>query len=111
MVHQAPGGNRFTGVVAVILEECMAEDSAEALQGFRERLDQLVEVLEADEAGQALFTAIQEARARGLSQREVVAALAEKGFFTRNDVVLSRMQVQRSMCRAGIAGWYRSAYL
>lgn len=88
----------------------MAEDSAGAVQWFRERLDQLVEVSEADEAEQALFLAIREARARGLSQRGVVAELVQRGFTTRNEAGLSLVQVQRSMRRAGIAGWYRSYY-
>ena len=88
----------------------MAEDSPEVVQWFRERLSQLAEVLEADEAEQAMITAIQEARARGLSQRRLVAELVQKGFLTRNDMVLSRIQVQRSMRQAGIAGWYRSPY-
>lgn len=88
----------------------MAEDSAEVVQWFRARLDQLAEVLEADEAEQAMFTAIQEARVRGLRHQEVVAGLAQQGFLTRNDMVLSRVQVQRSMRRAGIVGWYRSCY-
>jgi hypothetical protein len=88
----------------------MAEESAEAVQWFRERLDRLAEVLEADEAEQALRAVIREARTQGLSQRGVVAELAQKGFLTRKDMVLSRIQVQRSMRQAGIAGWYRSYY-
>jgi hypothetical protein len=88
----------------------VAEDSAEVLQWFRARLDHLAEVLEADEAEQAMLAVIREAQERGLSQRGVVAELVRKGFLTRKDRVLSRIQVQRSMREAGIAGWYRSYY-
>ena len=81
----------------------MAEDNAEVLQWFRERLDQLAKVLEVDVAEQAMFTAIREARERGLSQRAVVVELTQQGFTTREGTALSRMQVQRIMRRAAIA--------
>jgi len=81
----------------------MAEDNAEALQWFRERLDQLAKVREVDIAEQAMFTAIREARERGLSQHAVVVELTQHGFTTRKDTALSLIQVQRTMRRAAIA--------
>jgi DNA invertase Pin-like site-specific DNA recombinase len=55
-----------------------------------------------DAAEQSLLAAIREARARGLSQRAVVAELARKGFTTRKGTALSLMQVQRIMHQAGM---------
>ena len=81
----------------------MAEENAEALQWFRERLDHVAAVLEADAAEQTLFTAMREARARGLSQQAMRATLVQKGFTTRQDTVLSPMQVHRIMRRAAVA--------
>ena len=60
-------------------------------------------VLEAEDAEQAMLTAIREARERGLSQRAIVAELAQKGFTTRKGTVLSLVQVQRIMHHAAIA--------
>ena len=59
--------------------------------------------LVAVEAEQALLTAIREARERGLSQRAIVAELAEKGFTTRKGTALGLRQVQRIMYQAAIA--------
>lgn len=59
--------------------------------------------LVADPAEQALLEAIREARARGLSQRGVVAELARKGFTTRKGTALSLTQVCRIMQQAGVA--------
>jgi hypothetical protein len=50
-----------------------------------------------------MLTAIREARERGLSQRAIVAELAQKGFTTRKGTVLSLVQVQRIMHQAAIA--------
>jgi len=58
--------------------------------------------LVAAEAEQALLTAIREARERGLSQRAIVAELAQKGFTTRKGTALGLRQVQRIMCQAAI---------
>ena len=58
--------------------------------------------LEAQEAEQAMLTAIREARERGLSQRAIVAELAQKGFTTRKGTALSLVQVQRIMYQAAI---------
>ena len=59
--------------------------------------------LVADPAEQGLLEAIREARARGLSQRGVVAELARKGFATRKGTALSLTQVCRIMQQANIA--------
>jgi len=59
--------------------------------------------LVADEAEQALLDAIQSARSRGLSQRQVVAELAARGFTTRKGTALGLTQVQRIMQQAGVA--------
>jgi len=56
-----------------------------------------------DATEQALLDAIRDARARGLSQRAVVAELARKGFTTRKGTALSLMQIQRIMQHAAIA--------
>lgn len=57
----------------------------------------------ADDVEQALLDAIREARARGLSQRAVVADLARQGFTTRKATALTLVQVQRVMQQAHIA--------
>ena len=81
----------------------MTEEHAKALQWFRERFDHVAAVFKADAAEQTLFTAMREARARGLSQQAMRTTLVQKGFTTRHDTVLSPMQVQRIMRRAAIA--------
>jgi site-specific DNA recombinase len=60
-------------------------------------------VLEAAAAEQAMLAAIREARERGLSQRAIVAELAQKGFTTRKGTALSLVQVQRIMQHEAIA--------
>ena len=59
--------------------------------------------LVAVEAEQAMLTAIRSARQRGLTQRAIVAELAQKGFTTRKGSVLGLRQVQRIMHQAAIA--------
>jgi site-specific DNA recombinase len=59
--------------------------------------------LVADEAEQALLDAIRSARSRGLSQRQIVAELAARGFTTRKGTALGLTQVQRIMQQAQIA--------
>ena len=59
--------------------------------------------LEALEAEQAMLTVIREARERRLSQRAIVAELAQKGFTTRKGTALGLRQVQRIMHQAAIA--------
>ena len=75
--------------------------SLHAPYGYRVALEG--KVLVEDEAEQALLAAIREARQRGLSQRAIVAELAQKGFTTRKGTVLSLVQVQRIMYQAAIA--------
>jgi site-specific DNA recombinase len=104
------------GSVATWEREIIAERTTEALShkrsmgertglyapyGYRVAVDG--KVLEADAAEQAMLATIREARERGLSQRAIVAELAQKGFTTRKGTALSLMQVQRIMCQAAIA--------
>ena len=58
--------------------------------------------LVAVEAEQAMLGAIRSARQRGLSQRAIVAELAQKGFTTRKGTALGLRQVQRIMHQAAI---------
>jgi hypothetical protein len=56
-----------------------------------------------DASEQRLIAAIRDARARGLSQRAVVAELTRQGFTTRKGTAFSLVQVQRIMQQAQIA--------
>jgi len=75
--------------------------SLHAPYGFK--IDADGKTLVEDEAEQAMLGAIREARARGLSQRAIVAELDRQGFTTRKGTALSLMQVQRIMSQAQIA--------
>jgi DNA invertase Pin-like site-specific DNA recombinase len=55
------------------------------------------------EGEQDLIAAIREARQRGLSQRAVVAELAQRGFVTRKGSSIGLRQIQRVMLREAIA--------
>jgi len=104
------------GSVAQWERETIGERTAEALahkkaQGHKtggdvpygSRLAADGKTLVPDAAEQALLAAIRGARARGLSQRAVVAELTRQGFTTRKGTALDLRQVQRIMHRASIA--------
>jgi site-specific DNA recombinase len=104
------------GSVAQWEREAIGERTADALShkkargektggdvpyGFRLAADG--KTLGADDAEQAMLTAIRSARQRGLSHRGVVAELARQGFTTRKGTALGLTQVQRIMQQAQIA--------
>ena len=104
------------GSVAQWERETIGERTAEALAhkrtrgektggdlpyGYRLAADGKALVEDAGE--KALLDAIREARARGFSQRAVVADLARQGSTTRKGTALTLVQVQRVMQQAHIA--------
>ena len=104
------------GSVAQWERETIGERTAEALahkkaQGHKtggdvpygSRLAADGKTLMPDAAEQAMLAAIRGARARGLSQRAVVAELTRQGFTTRKGTPLALKQVQRIMQHARIA--------
>jgi hypothetical protein len=59
--------------------------------------------LQEDETEQHLITAIRTYRQVGLSQRAIVAKLAENGFTTRKGTALALTQIQRIMAQTAPA--------